>query len=208
MPRKNLPDAKNRILKAAVQVFAEKGLEGSRIDQISAAANVPKSLIYYHFQSKEEIFEVMVSNFINEFKEISKGFSNESHEQKASSISDKLWTNYREYILENKDLVRIIMIESFKKSSDKPLIYQIAEAFTSSFSEEMKLDKTTRDELITAEFFTNVLPNLAIVCFSDTFSAHFNIEKTQLLNHYSKIIQITHGAYHKSKTIERGNYNG
>lgn len=204
MPRKNLPDAKNRIIKAAVQVFAEKGLEGSRIDQISAAANVPKSLIYYHFKSKEEIFEVMINNFLSEFKEISKGFSDETHEQKASSISDKLWTNYRQYVLENKDLVRIIMLESFKKSSEKPLVYQIAEAFNSSFSKEIQFSKRERDELLTAEFFTNVLPNLAILCFSDTFSTYFDIDKTQLLNDYSKIIQITHGAYHKSKISDKG----
>lgn len=45
-----------RLLKEARQQFSEKGLAGTRVDDIARAAGVTKQLVYHYFSSKEELF--------------------------------------------------------------------------------------------------------------------------------------------------------
>lgn len=63
------PDAtetKKRLLQAAYAEFAEKGLAGARIDQISARAGANKRLIYLHFGDKETLFDLVVAKTLQE----------------------------------------------------------------------------------------------------------------------------------------------
>ncbi|WP_372620604.1 TetR/AcrR family transcriptional regulator [Falsiroseomonas sp.] len=47
---------RQRILDAALAEFAEKGLAGSRVDEIAARAGANKRMLYAHFGSKEELW--------------------------------------------------------------------------------------------------------------------------------------------------------
>lgn len=44
------------IFQAAVEVFADRGFDQAKMDDIAQAAGVAKGTIYYHFKSKEELF--------------------------------------------------------------------------------------------------------------------------------------------------------
>jgi AcrR family transcriptional regulator len=57
--KKRLDPVKTRetILRAAFEAFAESGYEGASIGDIAKAAGVPKSLVQYHFGSKDELWE-------------------------------------------------------------------------------------------------------------------------------------------------------
>lgn len=47
---------KEKILESALVAFAEKGYEGARVDGIAIDAGVNKALIYYHFNSKKDLY--------------------------------------------------------------------------------------------------------------------------------------------------------
>lgn len=47
---------RQRILKAAIAEFSERGLAGARIGSIGAAARVNKALLYYYFHDKEALY--------------------------------------------------------------------------------------------------------------------------------------------------------
>lgn len=47
---------RDRILAAATAEFATKGIAGARVDDIAAAADVNKRMLYHYFGSKEELF--------------------------------------------------------------------------------------------------------------------------------------------------------
>jgi AcrR family transcriptional regulator len=57
-PRANA--TRQRILDAALAEFAEKGLAGSRVDEIAARAGANKRMLYAHFGSKEELWMVVL----------------------------------------------------------------------------------------------------------------------------------------------------
>ena len=47
---------RDRIMSAATAEFAAYGIAGARVDRIARDARVNKSLIYHHYQSKEQLF--------------------------------------------------------------------------------------------------------------------------------------------------------
>ncbi|GFN21824.1 TetR/AcrR family transcriptional regulator [Thermanaeromonas sp. C210] len=56
--------SKERILSAAEEIFAAKGLRGARVDEIAAKAKVNKGMLYHYFRSKEDLYAaVLEANF-------------------------------------------------------------------------------------------------------------------------------------------------
>jgi len=56
------PDTRNRILEAALDVFAERGFEGASARQIAAQAGVNHGLIAYYFGSKKKLWHAAVDH--------------------------------------------------------------------------------------------------------------------------------------------------
>ncbi len=53
----------NRILQQAVRLFLEKGYHGTSIDEITRAAGLTKGALYWHFKSKEDLLQRIVSQY-------------------------------------------------------------------------------------------------------------------------------------------------
>ncbi|MBV8951136.1 MAG: TetR family transcriptional regulator [Actinobacteria bacterium] len=51
---------KRRILAAALDEFAAKGLDGARVDTIAARAGVNKRMLYYYFGSKDHLYRAVL----------------------------------------------------------------------------------------------------------------------------------------------------
>src|SRR5690554_4923480 len=58
--RELLEQRRSEILEAALKVFARRGLAGTRVGDIAAAAGLSHGLIYHYFRSKDEIFTELV----------------------------------------------------------------------------------------------------------------------------------------------------
>lgn len=200
MSGKNTPDARKRILSAALKVFATKTFDGSRIDEISTEANVPKSLIYYHFKSKDDILKILIKDFLDEYTQIVKGSVGESNEERSDGIAAKLSGKYYDFASKNSDLIRLLFMESLKKTEERPVIFEIVKALVDTEEEaltsELK-ENFNRNERLVSEFFTNILPNCMVICLGDAFAEYFNINKKEFSSAYLNAIQLAHGAIHK-----------
>jgi len=64
------PTARERILGAAEALFAERGFRGATIEAIAAAAGVNRALLYYYFESKEDVYERLAEKGVNAFRAI------------------------------------------------------------------------------------------------------------------------------------------
>ena len=58
--------ARNSILNAAMEIFALKGYAGSSIREICHAAGVTKPVLYYHFRSKEHLYQELMLDIFNQ----------------------------------------------------------------------------------------------------------------------------------------------
>lgn len=55
---------KRKIFETSMKLFAEKGYDATSIEEITAKVGVAKGTLYYHFSSKEEIFNFLVEEGI------------------------------------------------------------------------------------------------------------------------------------------------
>ena len=55
---------KRKIFEASMKLFAEKGYDATSVEEITATVGVAKGTLYYHFSSKEEIFNFLVDEGI------------------------------------------------------------------------------------------------------------------------------------------------
>ncbi|MDE3248220.1 MAG: TetR/AcrR family transcriptional regulator [Bacteroidota bacterium] len=57
-----MTDKKQHILEHALELFAEKGFEGTSIRDLAARADVNVAMVNYYFGSKEKLFEQLVAH--------------------------------------------------------------------------------------------------------------------------------------------------
>ena len=62
-------NTKRLIFEAAINVFSNCGYNGATMDDIALRAGVAKGTLYYHFKSKEDIFNFTISEGMNVIKE-------------------------------------------------------------------------------------------------------------------------------------------
>jgi AcrR family transcriptional regulator len=60
------PSARERILAAAEELFAESGFEATPTSKIAAKARVPKGLVHYYFQRKPDLLTALVERLPDE----------------------------------------------------------------------------------------------------------------------------------------------
>lgn len=59
---------KRKIFETSMKLFAEKGYDATSIEEITATVGVAKGTLYYHFSSKEEIFNFLVEEGVKLLK--------------------------------------------------------------------------------------------------------------------------------------------
>ena len=103
-------DKKEHIMNAAIELFAEKGFEGSSIRDLAARADVNVAMVNYYFGSKDKLFEAIV-----EYKaSFMRGKMDEIEaDTKMTEIEkiDLIIENYVAKILSNRSFHRILYQE-------------------------------------------------------------------------------------------------
>jgi len=64
MARPADPTSKIALLRAAEEVFAEKGVDHAKVEDIARAAGISKGAFYLHFESKEALLRQVVESFL------------------------------------------------------------------------------------------------------------------------------------------------
>lgn len=63
------PETIQRIVAAAERIFAEQGVDGARTDAIARAARVNKALLYYYFNSKEDLYRFTLQTLLDQMRQ-------------------------------------------------------------------------------------------------------------------------------------------
>jgi AcrR family transcriptional regulator len=61
-----LPSPLRERVELAVAAFAEKGFEGTRMEDVAEVTGVPKATLYYHFQGKEQILSWLLASLLRD----------------------------------------------------------------------------------------------------------------------------------------------
>ncbi len=126
-------DTKEKIIETSAKIFAELGFAGVRIDALAKKTGINKATFYYHFKSKQEIFETVIMRNVQELQnEIDKKLSIcKTPEEKIKGFIDVMFERERQDVLliireiigggSNLSNEIISLISSIKERLDKIL---------------------------------------------------------------------------------------
>jgi AcrR family transcriptional regulator len=124
---KNKEETKQRILKAALELFKEKGLEGTTTKEISKKAGIAEGTLFNYFKTKEDL---ALYFFQNETEGLIKWFRGEARLQKAP-LPEKLFAiihRQLEYIEPYEDFIGAVFYRSLQPTSSlSPLSFDSQE---------------------------------------------------------------------------------
>ncbi len=197
---------RERILQAAEKIFADKGYDAARIDQIAAKAGVNKALIYYYFQSKHALLEELFERFFRESAAMLVSYVQHGGlDSSPSSEADQIFDSYFSYFEENRDLLRIMLMESLKAGEGSPPLFKLVdfgglvdEATISGVRDSGLYPPDTMNLTLVAEFFTGVMPMLCYVLFQEPWCRYFDVSEEQLKGAFNQAMEMTHEAYHRA----------
>jgi TetR/AcrR family transcriptional regulator len=115
-----VPDSlADRLLPAAAEAFAERGFEGTRLEDLSAASGVPRATLYYYFTGKAEILGFLLSHFVESLsRAVSEAAqSSGTARQRLDRVIDKVLQR----LVANPVMLRAL-VPSFSRVSEVPEI--------------------------------------------------------------------------------------
>ncbi len=196
-------DTRTRILRVSARLFAEKGFDGTRVDEIAKEAHINKAAIYYYFDSKNQIlsvlFQQLIDNAINlvnfAYKEDSANFSPAKHHHLTSE-------EYLRFLEDNADLMKIMAMESMKSTNESTLLFQFTDIIlkneiTAMTAKGINLDKE-KTQLYITEFFLSVLPSISYSIYKEKLESYFGLGEGELKKRFIDTIDSIQNLYHES----------
>jgi len=213
-------EARERITNASLALFSQKGYDATRVNDIADLACVNKALIYYYFKSKQDILDYMVEklnkkavsiamDFIQSsiVKMIKEGlmdiypdrFHFTSGEAKNLFLENsmKLYENLVDFVLENKEIIRILLLESLKRGKHQNSLFGFLKFMKKD--DENPIFKTICDadpdfmcsqDLILFEFFFSIIPIVNFAAYFDEYMHASNLNEKELKKAFLRVYEV------------------
>lgn len=104
---------RKKILEAAEEIFANKGLAGARVDEIAKMAGVNKRMIYAYFESKENLYVTVLKIVYSRLAELEKTIDSLVSPEDAVR---KFIQGYFKFLNDNPNFVSLVLWENLNKA--------------------------------------------------------------------------------------------
>ena len=147
-------DTKERILSKALELFSQKGYEGTNINELMESVGLVKSAMYRHFDSKEEIWNALLDRLIAYYEdrfgspERLPSVPDSPEELLAMTMRMVNFTVHDETVVMTRKLLTIEQFrdERARKLATKHFLTGLTEMFTHVFSGMMDKGLLRRDD--------------------------------------------------------------
>lgn len=131
--RKNNPEkTRDDILQAAIAEFVAQGLSGARVDAIAERTKTSKRMIYYYFNSKEQLYAEVLERLYGDIRRTESGLNLDALEP--MQAIERLVEFTFDHHDRNVDFVRIVCIENIHNGDNvkqSPTIRQLSQNIVS-----------------------------------------------------------------------------
>ena len=206
-------DAKTRIMNTAAKLFAEKGFDGARVDEIAKKAKVNKALIYYYFKNKQEIRKALFDDFIHDVMDLVDESLDDFMDLQSMEKFRKVFDEYLTFLEERKHTIRIMAMESLKKSSGTSPLFNFMDLMMKNEADKiLKILENKgiqiefdRMQVLVTDFFTGLMPIVNYVLYKDDWMTHYQIDEQEIRERFFKAYDATHLEYHRGgmKLLEK-----
>ena len=126
------PETARRILAAAEQQFAARGLAGARTDDIAAAARANKAMLYYYFGDKQHLHRAVLENLFRQLR-----YAIEHSSPSDASPREQLLgfvNSYFDFLAKHPNYPRLVQREAMESSLE---FKKIAREYFQPFSRRL-----------------------------------------------------------------------
>lgn len=200
---KNSKGSKQVILEAATELFAEKGFDGARVDEIAKRAQVNKALIYYYFESKDKILEELMSILIKEMIDLKDQLTKSinvlepMHILNDSKVDDFTYQAY-EFFKKRKLLLNIILSEALKEATNKNIFFEMLSlniADGVGRIKQMNGEITDFEEFNIIAIFFNFIPLLNFISFGEKWAEYNHMDYSLLESKFYQTFKLIYKDY-------------
>jgi len=176
-----------RILQSAQEVFIESGYENARVEEIARRAGVTKVMLYYHFNTKLNIFNEIVQRVMEEIKAELQASLTPADLHDPARFQEHMRTMMAFYA-ERQAVIRMVLAETI---AGREIGGEALAAFSGVFDVIRSLaglpaDAPVQPQLLVSLFFFNALPMLTYTSLSDRFCAGFNLSPEQCMDIFAQ----------------------
>ena len=174
--------AKQKILNAARQVFAEKGYDGASVSEIAKAAGVNKALPFYYFESKENLLREIVKQSTAENMERQEIFFRYADPTARETI-EEYYDHLMDALEGKRETVKILLSESLKSTDGHPILFDFLAPVLEGV--KAKLDRlgykvADPQRLATTELFFDAIPLFMHAVLSEKWAAYSSIPESKV----------------------------
>ncbi len=187
----NSLNTEERILQAAIEIFALKGYDATGVDEIAKKAKVSKPLIYYYFKSKKNILEKLIERYIKSYFP-----EKEDYIQEITSINkEDLYERLQErmdFFSKNEKALKVIAMELLKSNPEsESIVGMINPLFDAAIPKiaEMGVDIDDRMDLIVSTFFFGTAPILMLFLYGDKFCEFYKMDREELDKRFFNVMK-------------------
>ena len=197
-------DTRERILLAALDMFSQRGYDGTNIRDLAASLGLVKSGIYRHFESKEAIWNALLDKMIAYYGE---RFGSEEHLPPVPDTPEALvdmtmrmvdFTVHDEMVIKTR---KVLSIEQYRDGRARALATRhfltgLQEMFTPVFSGMMDRGLIRRDDPAMLAFaYTAPISALIHLCDREPEKAGEAMTQVELFSrHFIKTYGVTDNA--------------
>lgn len=178
-----------KILQAAINVFAEKGFEGSRTSEIAKEAEVAEGTIFRYYKTKKDLLMGLLIPFVSKFarplilKSIEKIMENKDNEP-IDEVLKKIFEDRIKLVKKNSKLLKTIFLEAIyheelREELQKNLEEKIVPLIDKFMQKNVNkgIFKANDARFITRSFMSLLL---GYVIFTSAFPDVFEVESDEI----------------------------
>ena len=147
-------DTKERILKAALEIFSRDGYAGANLKDIAAAVGVVKSGFYRHYTSKEELWNALLDEMERYYSERFGSSENPPEIPKSTDELKMLTQHMLDFTIHDEKVImtrKILLTEQFRNERVRALATKhfgtgLEALFTKIFAGMMENGSLKRDD--------------------------------------------------------------
>lgn len=165
-------------MQSALDIFLESGFEKARVEDIAQRAGFTKTMVYYHFSSKENMMSEIIARTLGDVREKFKATLSGLDIDDRQNVRNRIEI-MQEYFYRNREVMRLIASEIFRSESTNAwplslyddLFKEISAIFAGDIGEA-----SNRDRALIKTFFFNSLPMIMYASLSDRFNGDMRID--------------------------------
>lgn len=149
----------NRIAEKAMVLFAKKGIENTKMDEIAAAAGYGKATLYVYFRNKEDIVSFLSLKSMEKLKELLSGAleNGETVKEQFFSMCNALVKYQAEYPDFFDRSLQYIQVEKKNDNEWLSKAYQVGEEVNQIISRYIKKGVESGELAQTRDYFGTIL---------------------------------------------------